>query len=451
MGNSRQYKYKSWDDAFRHLVPPLRQHSARVAEYLQILFDRACISDCYTKGSIKRTELKPEYSEVAYKCGLYHQLGKSLLPAELQIWHEDFTEEDKRTYRRYPTEGRALIVNLQGESEEAETSTPNRMIREACEQHMERWNGSGYPSGRTGDDIGIMGQLTGLAKELDRLVCAVKSETPFEDAVDTLMEQKGTYYSADLISVLKAARGELRAVYKKYIQYTRTLPKTIPLVDKRPDRPFGLTYRLLPTKAEDGQPFVEAVPWFGAGAEVPEQNETAQDSAALLTRTGLLADVAFYFFYEIGDVLVRMGNCGLGTAGIIITMPGKFYVKDDYWERYEQLFTNQPIDRKKLILTVPAIVFRDMELSTKARLIEYIERGFSLLLDDYNPEQIDINLIQEIGFTLVRPALEIAHRKETREACAELLKHGITVVEHAAMDDSFSENQLIKELLKDEQ
>ena len=82
-----------------------------------------------------------------------------------------------------------------------------------------------------------------LAKELDRLSAETASETPFDGAYRTLIAQSGTLWSPELIEVLKESKTKCRAVYTKYIHYTMTLPKTVPLVEKRKNRVMGLKYR----------------------------------------------------------------------------------------------------------------------------------------------------------------------------------------------------------------
>lgn len=447
--NSKKYKFKSWDDAFKGMVPAARQQSVRVADYTQVLFERVCATDYYTKGSIKRPYLTSDYFETAYKCGLYHQIGKSVLPEGLQIWKNDFTEEEKRYYRRYTVEGKNLVALLQGEDED-EVSISGMMIREACEQHMERWNGAGYPAGRTGEDISLIGQIVGLAREFDSLVCGTKSETPFEDTIDVLIAKKGSMYSAELISVLKAARGELRAIYKKYIQYTKTLPKTVPLVDKRAERPFGLKYKPF-AETETSLKMYEAIPWFGAVQDKPEETETLKEVEALLARTGLLMDISYYFLYEASDTIVRMENCQVAFEGMIVPMFEGFYKAEGQWEQIEKVFKDQGIDKKKLILTVPINILRKLELSIKNRLVEYIEQGLALALDEYRPDYVTLEQIRDIGFTHVRLATEMTLRSDCAKVIDELQNHGITVVMPNTTDLLFTEDQLIKDILMNEQ
>ena len=264
--NWKRVEYETWDEAFRGLVPAVRQQSVRVASYAQVLFLQACEGSFARNTTSGKDQIRSQYGDVAYKCGLYHQLGKALVPPEYQLWQSDFTDEETAVYRKYTSDGRALVARLQTGGQKAREkrrgatedelptlNTPWMMIRESCEQHMERYDGTGFPAGRRGAEISPIAQIVGLAKELDRLASETKGETPFDDAYALLMSQKDTMWSAELLRVLKNAEEKCREVYNKYIHYTMTLPKTVPLVERRIDRPMGLSYR--PMIAEkDGKP-----------------------------------------------------------------------------------------------------------------------------------------------------------------------------------------------------
>ena len=240
--------YETWDAAFKALLPQVRQQSVRVAAYARELFVKACAQSFAKHTPEGQARIHGRYADAMYKCGMYHQLGKALVPPEYQQLQPDFTEEEQQLYRKYTTDGRILVAMLQVRSakarfwkkdnfeEQPTENIPWLMIRESCEQHMERWDGSGYPAGRTGDEISAVAQIVGLAKELDTLASTTRSENPFDEAVEQLCAQSGTAWNPELIAVLKAAKDDCRAVYQKYIHYTLTLPKTIQLVERESDR-----------------------------------------------------------------------------------------------------------------------------------------------------------------------------------------------------------------------
>jgi len=87
--NWKRSEYESWDEAFRGLTPIIRQQSVRVAAYTQALYVQACASSFGKLGLFGSERIRGQHADVAYKCGLYHQLGKALVPPEYQLWHAD--------------------------------------------------------------------------------------------------------------------------------------------------------------------------------------------------------------------------------------------------------------------------------------------------------------------------------------------------------------------------
>ncbi len=446
--NWKKVEYETWDDAFRGLVVVVRQQSIRVAAYTQAIFLQACTSGFGKTHPDGATQIRSQYGDLAYKCGLYHQLGKALVPPDYQLWRDDFTEEEVAVYRKYTTDGRALTAALQSRGQRAkekrrgeeigEAATKNipwLMIRESCEQHMERWNGSGYPDGKLGNNISAIAQIVGIAKELDRLASETKSEQPFDDAYDVLLSQKDIYWSAELIAVLEAAKQKCRLVYNKYIHYTMTVPKTVHLVDKRPDRPMGLTYKAMFGDTKGSVVAYEAEPWFGAIANRPGETEGIDEINEMLVRTGLVADMAFYFMYEAADTVFRMQNCKLETRGVLLNMMPGFYSCGTQLQRFNQLFDDQPIEKSKLMITIPEDAFINATKANKEIIGRYLRNGIALVLDGYHPDKLDYADLIEIGFRYVRLAPSLNLNPDAADMIRKLQENGFTVLGGGANTD----------------
>jgi len=435
----KRTEYDTWDAAFRGLAPVIRQQSVRIAAYTRELFVQACALGYGRETPEGGERMTGKYADLAYKCGMYHQLGKALVPPEYQILQSDFTEEEMAVYRKYTSDGRLLVATLQMRSvrakekrygklmEQPTKNIPWLMQRETCQQHMERWDGKGYPEGRRGNQISPIAHIVGLAKELDRLSSEIESETPFEDAYEALKAQSGKAWNPAIIDVLESAREGCREVYQKYIHYTRTLPQTIPLVIKRPDRPLGLKYRPMVAETKDKVACYEATPWFGGIANQPGETEGVQDIAAMLRRTDLVSDVAMYLAYEAADAVVRMGNCKLNTNGVVLRMIPDFFLQGSQLKRLNQLFADQEIPKEKLLFTIPAALVRDANKGTQEVLERYLRNGIRLLLDDYNPDELSLERIQELGFRDVRFAPELYLKQETANRMNQLRTEGFTL------------------------
>lgn len=433
----KRKEYESWDEAFRGLSPIIRQQSVRVAEYTRELFVVACNLRFGTWSKGGKLRILGMYSDLAYKCGLYHQLGKALVPPEYQILQKDFTEEEVGVYRKYTSDGRLLVALLQEKRswvrgklkgdltfEPPTINIPNLMIRESCEQHMERFDGSGYPRGLKGDEISPIAQLVGLAKELDRLASETKAENPFDIAVDTVRAGVGKDWSESLIAVLNAALPQCRAVYNKYLAYTLTLPRTIPLVEKRPERKMGLKYRPMVSDMHGTVKMYEAIPWFGGIAEDPEMTESLGEVHDLLINTSLEESVSLYLLYEAADTMLRIRNCKLDISAIVLPMMPEFYRKKSRLPALVQLFIDQPIERDSLILTLPAELLKDASKTTLNRIQRYTRNGIRLLLDGYVPGEFDTELLKSLGLTLLRMPRELYLNRETANTMAAMKGEG---------------------------
>ncbi|MBQ3192128.1 MAG: EAL domain-containing protein [Oscillospiraceae bacterium] len=436
----KRKEYETWDEAFRGLTPAVRQQSVRVAAYTQTLFVQACASSFGTATREGADRMQGQYADLAYKCGMYHQLGKALVPPEYQIWMPDFTEEEQAVYKKYTTDGRLLVAALQDRSirarekrrgELVETPTrnvPNLMIRESCEQHMERWDGTGYPEGRQGSKISPIAQIVGIAKELDRIASETKSENPFDDAYQALVAQSGKAWDPALIEVLKTARPKCRAIYNKYIHYTMTLPKTIPLVEKRKERPMGLSYRPMVSNMEGAVVAYEAVPWFGGILGRPGETETMAELEPMLVRKQLVEDMSFYFLYEAADAVLRIENCKLDLKAVVLHMMPSFYQLNTQLQRFNQLFKDQPIPREKLLLTITEETLLGLN-KAKTELVErYLRNGIRLVLDGYHPDKIPADKLKAMGFTYLRLAPELYMSQETANTMNLLRRDGFTLL-----------------------
>lgn len=435
----KRRKFVNWEDAFRGLVPAVRQEAVRVAAYTQALFVQACAGTFGTETKDGMERMLGKYSDLAYKCGMYHQLGKALVPPEYQLWQDDFTDEEQAVYKKYTTDGRLLVASLQerggdqekmkgGLTESPTKNIPWMMLRESCEQHMERWDGSGYPDGRKGDEISPVAQIVGIAKELDRLCSNTKSEDPFDDAYRTLTAQAGTMWSPGLIEVLKSARSKCRGVYKKYIYYTQTLPATIPLVEKKKDRPMGLKYRPMVGDSQGNIVAYEAIPWFGGVAGDPGATEGLNELEAMFRRKDMVPDISFYFLYEAADAVLRIENCKLDLRGVLLQMLPAFYTSGTQLQRFLQLFKDQPIPKEKLMLTIPAETIRTASKTNLEIIGRYLRNGVCLVVDDYDPETLPKEKLKEMGLTYLRLASRLYMKPETALAMTQLRRDGFVLL-----------------------
>jgi response regulator RpfG family c-di-GMP phosphodiesterase len=95
------------------------------------------------------------------------------------------------------------------------SNTP--IMKMACAialSHHEKWNGAGYPEGRSGEDIPIMARVCAIADVFD----ALTSERPYkkawtiEDAIGLITEEAGKHFDPNLVPAFLAIEEEIRHV-----------------------------------------------------------------------------------------------------------------------------------------------------------------------------------------------------------------------------------------------
>lgn len=114
---------------------------------------------------------KQQLSQLA-QIGLLLDIGKIRLPRELLDKQGRLTDEEFETAKRHVELGLAIL----NESGGFEAS-----ILGGIEQHHERMNGSGYPRGLVGDEIGIFGRMAGIVD----CFAALTNHRPYAAAVSS--------------------------------------------------------------------------------------------------------------------------------------------------------------------------------------------------------------------------------------------------------------------------
>jgi putative two-component system response regulator len=86
--------------------------------------------------------------------------------------------------------------------------------REIAYTHHEKWDGSGYPQGLSGDTIPISGRLMAVADVYDALISKRVYKQPFTHAkaIDIMKEGKGRHFDPDILDAFLDVEGEFRRI-----------------------------------------------------------------------------------------------------------------------------------------------------------------------------------------------------------------------------------------------
>lgn len=123
----------------------------------------------YAKDIAARMDLDPGQQELAYLCGLVHDIGKIGLPAGLLEKPGALTLDERRQMQRHSEIGEHILANVDTYVE----------IAAIVRHHHERVDGQGYPDGLTHERIPLLSRIIAVADAYN----AMTSDRPYRDAM----------------------------------------------------------------------------------------------------------------------------------------------------------------------------------------------------------------------------------------------------------------------------
>ncbi len=171
-------------------------HVKRVAEYSKILALGMGLS-----------ELEAELVKVASSM---HDIGKVAIPDAILKKPGKLTEEEFEVMKSHSRLGYETLKHS------------NRRILKAAaaiaHEHHEKWNGTGYPQGKKGEDIHLYGRIVALADVFDALGSdrCYKKAWELERIYALLEEEKGRHFDPRLIEVFFENLEEILKVREMY-------------------------------------------------------------------------------------------------------------------------------------------------------------------------------------------------------------------------------------------
>jgi len=145
-----------------------------------------------------------------------HDIGKVGIPDHILLKRGQLTAEEFEIMKKHTIIGREAIMNAE-KMLDAPVSFL-RFARELAYHHHERWDGTGYPEGLSGDDIPLSGRLMAVADVYDALVSnrIYKWPLPHEKAVEAIREGRGTHFDPDVVDAFLAISDQFLKVARQF-------------------------------------------------------------------------------------------------------------------------------------------------------------------------------------------------------------------------------------------
>lgn len=154
--------------------------------------------------------------DLLFKSAPLHDIGKVGIPDSILLKPGSLEPGEFEIMKTHAKLGRDAI-------EKAEKSLGTNvgflsMAKEIAHHHHEKWDGTGYPDGLSGDNISVFARLMALADVYDALSCdrIYRKGLPHEKVYQIIMEGRGTHFDPDIVNAFIELQDEFKEIAGKY-------------------------------------------------------------------------------------------------------------------------------------------------------------------------------------------------------------------------------------------
>jgi putative two-component system response regulator len=155
--------------------------------------------------------------ELLFKSAPLHDIGKVGIPDRILLKPGHLDALEFQIMKTHAMLGREAINHAE-KSLGANVEFLG-MAKEIAQSHQEKWDGSGYPQGLSGDDIPISARLMAVADVYDALISrrVYKEAMSHQQAVQIIAEGKGTHFDPDMVDAFMQISDQFSEIAERFV------------------------------------------------------------------------------------------------------------------------------------------------------------------------------------------------------------------------------------------
>jgi putative two-component system response regulator len=162
-----------------------------------------------------------------FKSAPLHDIGKVGIPDRILLKPGKLTADEFEIMKTHTTLGRDAIAH----AEQLLGADVNflRLAKEIAYGHQEKWDGSGYPEGRAGDDIPMSARLMAVADVYDALISrrVYKAPVTHEQAVKIIRDGRGNHFDPDIVDAFIERVDSFRQIAQRFADTDADIAKKV--------------------------------------------------------------------------------------------------------------------------------------------------------------------------------------------------------------------------------
>ena len=181
-------------------------HIKRTGEYTRVLVEEMAKMGRY------REELSDAVCEMICKAAPLHDIGKVRIPDAILNKRGRLNEEEYEIMKSHTQEGAKIIRPILAGVENREYL---KIAQHMALHHHERWDGSGYPMGLSGEQIPLGARIMAVVDVFDA-ICSqrvYKEPVSLDRAFQLISQGAGTHFDPEITDAFMTIRPEIEAIY----------------------------------------------------------------------------------------------------------------------------------------------------------------------------------------------------------------------------------------------
>ncbi|MCM1283349.1 MAG: HD domain-containing protein [Roseburia sp.] len=176
-------------------------HIKRSSGYVRILADKLAQMDLFPEFQ------DPEYIKDICMAAPLHDIGKIAIPDSILNKPGKYEPQEYEIMKKHPLLGGNILDETLSTLEDQKYY---QIAWQTAMFHHERWDGNGYPTRLSGEEIPLCARVMAIADVFDALTSRrpYKDEFTLEQAFDIIYEGKGTQFDPRLVDVCMACKEE---------------------------------------------------------------------------------------------------------------------------------------------------------------------------------------------------------------------------------------------------
>jgi putative two-component system response regulator len=154
--------------------------------------------------------------DMLFKCAPLHDIGKVGIPDRILHKPSRYEPHEFAIMKTHPALGYEALLHAQESA--GESIEFLEIAKQIVYSHHEKWDGTGYPQGLSGDAIPMPARLMALADVYDALISkrVYKPGISHVQATDIIVEGRGKHFDPDAVDAFLALGDEFQAIAARH-------------------------------------------------------------------------------------------------------------------------------------------------------------------------------------------------------------------------------------------